>query len=82
MADWQPIETAPKDGTEILLFELQCYDEPYIATGIWHRWDGGERWLPAVYGGARTDYFDPTHWMPLPDAPEHDSNRKQNSRSP
>ena len=57
---WQPIETAPKDGTRVLL----CIDHgewgDKVWTGLW-----GDGWMVS-YGKARTE---PTHWMPLPKAP-------------
>lgn len=59
---WFPIETAPKDGTEILVhtkygnFYVVSYDDVFSAP--WRvRNDEGL--------GEKT----PTHWMPLPEAP-------------
>jgi len=73
MADWQPIETAPKDGTEVLLWGPYC---GCPATAQWTGkawaayWDG---WRVVEYmSDFGTDYreFDmPTHWMPLPEPP-------------
>lgn len=55
---WQPIETAPKDGTEILLL---CGRSK--RTGYWAR--RIERWvIDAVVSLPKA-----THWMPLPTAP-------------
>lgn len=58
--EWRPIETAPKDGTRILVHvpgfgqEISAWSLR-MATGE-HEW----------FGLAR----DPTHWMPLPEPPE------------
>lgn len=53
---WQPIETAPRDGTPIL-----CRDNYEIAYVVeWFR-DG---WI-----GADNRYWAPTHWQPLPAPP-------------
>jgi len=61
MADWQPIETAPKDGSRLLAGYLHKGQWVYrIAhTGALDRWlsDPGD-WA-----------IQPTHWMHLPDPP-------------
>jgi hypothetical protein len=60
---WQPIETAPKDGTPVLL---------YIPDG--HR-DRDQRWVGMFKADCwrSLNYsplsYRPTHWMPLPAAP-------------
>ena len=62
--NWQPIETAPRDGTEILLWE-QEFD--LYAVGIFselqQEWIGWEEW---------SEPMNPSHWMPLPEPPEED----------
>lgn len=65
-AMWQPIETAPKDGTDILVFRPR-FDGNYIPQV------GQDWWMRASYTGdcwakSRAD-CQPTHWMPLPPAP-------------
>lgn len=59
MSEWQPIETALKDDTKILVW---CDIGHQIAT-----WSEGE-WFN---GDVNLRSFDamPTHWMPLPDPP-------------
>jgi len=54
--DWQPIETAPKDGTTILVFHN---------GSMWTvLWSDVQEWHDA------NDYgYTPTHWMPLPKPP-------------
>jgi hypothetical protein len=55
---WQPIASAPKDGTEVLLT-----DGRYKRAGYWAR--RIECWsIDCV-----VDVPAPTHWMPLPPAP-------------
>jgi hypothetical protein len=58
---WRPIETAPKDGTRALLWADE-WSAP--ATGQWY----GKDWRQLYDLGAFK--FQPTHWMPLPHAPE------------
>jgi hypothetical protein len=71
--DWQPIETAPKDGAE-----FQAWVD-YRGRGIWEprcRYDDNgafQIWQRVDYDceGWDTDsYAFPTHWMPLPEPPK------------
>lgn len=70
--DWQPIETAPKDGSKILL--VDGYD--FMVVGWWGQSSVGYHQKEWVYGECEGEYnsrniFDcPTHWMPLPNPPE------------
>jgi len=57
---WQPIETAPKDGTEILIY----WNSRNITVGFWARKQN--EWWPL---GRCTPLYGVTHWMPLPLAP-------------
>ncbi len=74
--EWQPIETAPKDGTDVLLFLPEA--EPPIRIGhylngqliqdgevvsslqYWCSYDGAVRMRRKIT---------PSHWMPLPPPP-------------
>ena len=60
---WQPIETAPKDGTQILLWERQSRG-PFM--GWWH--DGWPS-LESYWTDEAETEPDPTHWMELPERP-------------
>jgi hypothetical protein len=77
MGEWQPIETAPMDGTRILVFFKRsgigvrevAWMEP--ANADWESWCVDDlkhgpfplrRWCDG----------DATHWMPLPSAPGGD----------
>lgn len=66
--EWQPIETAPRDGTVILAYwpssswgDGYTYIHPVVFyDGQWiHDWDRDEETT-----------LDPTHWMPLPTPPQ------------
>ena len=58
---WQPIATAPKDGTLILGF----FDGT-ICTIEWFIYDDGRGLWETFYGESEVV---PTHWMPLPAPP-------------
>ena len=68
--EWQPIETAPKDGEVFLTY---WHDMPVFCAWV----DDGFRVLMSV-GGATPHLvvhgnfapFTPSHWMPLPTPPE------------
>ena len=61
--NWQPIETAPKDGTWVLL-GLNLYDPRSITQVVVSRWypDDG-KWDMLGWVTTRCEYFpEPTHW--------------------
>jgi hypothetical protein len=58
--EWQPIETAPKDGTEVLVGRGGPY--PKVTVSIWD--DELCKWLNFL----KSDQ--PIAWMPLPDPPK------------
>jgi hypothetical protein len=73
MTEWQPIETAPKDGQTILAFvrgfrsDMEIY---WIGTICWDALCLGSpkpepNWMFMPWDGGQ-----PTHWMPLPEPPE------------
>jgi hypothetical protein len=77
--NWQPIETAPKDGTWILVCGGRTNDDHKDrshAVAQWtHYLNGRTReegnWQFAWYdGGYYGEYCDPTHWMELPEPPK------------
>ncbi len=72
--EWQPIETAPKDGTYILAFENFEVAGPLMCVMGWT--DTGEHiehdsitegWTKE--GSGYLGECNPTHWMPLPEPP-------------
>lgn len=76
MNTWQPISTAPKDGTELLLFVKNRAGLPGCLVA--HYQPGGhciqdhpeiaEGWY--FFSGRQFDLAtQPTHWMPLPSDP-------------
>ena len=71
---WQPIETAPKDGTRIVAGTRVNHTSGYSfwdAHVVWFDDEEGEIASDAYQGWAWDDY---THWLPLPTPPEGESN--------
>lgn len=72
MADWQPIETAPKDGSLILCFYANRYGQDRYSLRYWAQGD----WPPSGRTEGWCDQHrqlrknDPTHWTPLPNPPQ------------
>jgi hypothetical protein len=67
MSGWKPIETAPKDGTIILISPRPGLAK-YLGTvriGKWAERNG--RWSFGEVAGRNVD---PTHWQPLPEPPQ------------
>ncbi len=71
--EWQPIETAPRDGSEIIAFGIKRGDYGYTSdeetwTGV--RWSNESKcWLETKPATRYSNGFKPTHWMPLPPPP-------------
>jgi hypothetical protein len=73
---WRPIETAPKDGTVVLLraddygpYEMAWNPNAVnplvgIEPGLWVARGGGFTWCDRWPGGA------PTEWMPMTEPPK------------
>ena len=73
MSDWQPIETAPKDGTHFLV-----WDSFYgIRIGRAHIRHDHDDWLSYMDGhkGSSKGGIRATHWMPLPAPPQKDESK-------
>ena len=60
--NWQPIETAPKDETRIILWR-EGWQEAN-AVGFWSESDKSWNAVGSTY------FVGATHWMPLPPNPE------------
>ncbi len=66
MTDWQPIETAPDDGRDMLLFGPWDMTHGEYQIGYW----SGENWhFQSDLWIGDDEEFQPTHWMPLPEPP-------------
>ncbi len=63
MSAWQPIETAPKDGTPMWLS-----DGFFMRVGHWSEGRWADYFLPA--SGRRDILFLPTYWQPVPLSPQ------------
>jgi len=74
---WMPIETAPKDGTAILVAGTNRNGAPMLGEAYWHvnpdgRDDVGFWWAntdPGDYYACQIDEGALTHWQPLPKPP-------------
>lgn len=67
--EWQPIETAPKNGKEVLVCrKFDSGSASYaVASFNGDEWrDMGDIGWAGMYGD---DGNQPTHWMPLPEPP-------------
>lgn len=68
---WRDIETAPKDGTMLMLADMHG-----VGAGYWKPAKRRPYWCAVIYTSAgdwddhREDFImRPTHWMPLPPPP-------------
>ena len=74
---WMPIESAPKDGTEVLVWDQRCALGPlamhYTSREYLQREYGDPDYMEAGWylsysypDGFAEVPMEPTHWMPLP----------------
>jgi len=71
MNDWQPIETAPRDGSSVIVFG-PAMNKPTLGHWDAERYSRNPKphWEWAPYFGVRWNRDNqPTHWMPLPEPP-------------
>lgn len=74
LTQWQPIDSAPKYETDIIIFcpytgvaTAKFYDRKWVCTA-----NGGEKAI-SYMDYSTTEYHDdikPTHWMQLPNSPK------------
>jgi hypothetical protein len=72
--EWQPIETAPRDGTEIDLW-VQAHQGTIVApesygrvVDCWFAFDEWRCW--DVFEGQTVTVHNVTHWMKRPEPPK------------
>lgn len=70
---WQPIETAPKDGGSILVYcpNMRIYGKNgNVVITYWQRHAAHDPRYAYGWVGLYDDKNEPTHWMPLPQPPK------------
>jgi len=78
---WQPIETAPKDGTEVLCWCPSAAMVPVVmhfsSAEYFEREYGDAEYIEEGWhlsysypNGLAECTWEPTHWMPLPEPPK------------
>ena len=83
MSKWQPIETAPKDGTQFMAYQADdgrghsFFAVARMLREEWHAYepiDGTDTYRrekkSRLVMVPDHHWFKPTHWMPLPAPPE------------
>jgi hypothetical protein len=63
--EWKPIETAPKDGTRVLLYVRNGWFGCVVGRFNARANNRAGGWL-----ADRFSISNPSHWMPLPDPPK------------
>ena len=59
---WQPISSAPRDGTRILIFEAEQGTPGTVRVSCWR-----DDTIPPGWTGSERQ---PSHWLPLPLPPD------------
>ncbi|WP_082430767.1 DUF551 domain-containing protein [Novosphingobium sp. KN65.2] len=71
MSEWQPIETAPKDGRCIIVGRFtgkKNNHDGLVQVDRWHNRERGDSYNG--FGKFNNQFWPATHWMPLPAPPE------------
>lgn len=70
MSEWRGIESAPKNGSGLLMHGPFNNDDGFIErphiVGTYVAWWEDNKWRRS----ADDDWFSPTHWQPLPEPPK------------
>lgn len=73
--EWRPIETAPRDGTHILMYSADAM-LPRMFLAFWSLYPSEYMQANGIDGEwsytweAQEVEVEPTHWMPLPEPPK------------
>jgi hypothetical protein len=65
VAEWMPIDSAPRDGGDFLAYSAsrkECGVAYFIVTFT--------EFPSLICNNSYGESFNPTHWMPLPEPPE------------
>lgn len=84
---WQPIETAPKDSTSVLIYCPKSDRKPVCEAwwAIAYEGDSGGHWQTPIGPSGRGYTIlatSPTHWMPLPLKPDYGIKATQQANTP
>lgn len=84
MSAWQPIETAPKDGTEIYVWAPGWNGRgPLVRTAWCGTQDGAcGFWMNEFLNGSYGCPFKPAHWTPIPPPPVIHETARHNNQAP
>lgn len=63
MSDWQPIETAPKDGSAFYVWLPNWNGRGPLVRTAWLFGGWANEFLNGI--NANPEKFKPTHWMPI-----------------
>lgn len=69
---WMPIESAPKDGTRVLIWQGEAYVAWFEREYAWVSHGGA--WISERYRSDTYEYA-PTHWQPLPKPPVSEASK-------
>lgn len=70
IARWEPIETAPTDGTRVVAVEGITVEAMWWANDVW-----ATGWVNEI-NRSDTYIYNPTHWTPLPPPPQEPTDGK------